>query len=352
VRGVWLTNVDSRVLESREGIAEAMQFLADHHFNLVCPVVWNKSMTQYRSQLMDSLFGQPIDTLYGDRDPLAELIEEAHQRDLAVIAWFEFGFSASHKARGGYILEKFPHWAARDQRGELLTKNGFEWMNAYHPEVRTFMKNMMLEVAYNYDVDGVQGDDRLPAQPSEGGYSDYTIELYRNEHKGTRPPDNHLDQQWLEWRADKLNQFAEDTYRAIKETMPELMVTWAPSLYPWSFTEYLQEWPAWVKGGYADLIIPQHYRYSVKEYKQTLDDQLAVLDSVNGRKNTFYPGILMNVGDYLISEKVLIDMVQYNREKGINGEIYFFYEGLRKQQNKLAKVLKERFYKHKAEFPF
>ena len=74
IRGVWLTNVDSRVLESRESISEAMQFLADHHFNLVCPVVWNKGWTLYRSQLMDSLFDVPIDPVYDERDPLAELI--------------------------------------------------------------------------------------------------------------------------------------------------------------------------------------------------------------------------------------------------------------------------------------
>ena len=39
LRGMWLTNVDSHVLDSRANIAEAMEFLAAHHFNIVFPVV-------------------------------------------------------------------------------------------------------------------------------------------------------------------------------------------------------------------------------------------------------------------------------------------------------------------------
>lgn len=61
LRGVWLTDVDSKVLFSRKRIAEAMTFLAAHHFNVVFPVVWNQGYTLYPSAIMDSLFGIPID---------------------------------------------------------------------------------------------------------------------------------------------------------------------------------------------------------------------------------------------------------------------------------------------------
>ena len=65
-----------------------------------------------------------------------------------------------------------PEWAARDKNGAILTKNGFEWMNAIHPEVQQFLLDMVQEVIRSYDVDGIQGDDRLPAMPSEGGIVD------------------------------------------------------------------------------------------------------------------------------------------------------------------------------------
>ena len=38
-RGVWVTNVDSKVLDSKESIDEAMEFLAKNGFNVVMPVL-------------------------------------------------------------------------------------------------------------------------------------------------------------------------------------------------------------------------------------------------------------------------------------------------------------------------
>ena len=99
-----------------------------------------------------------------------------------------------------------PEWAARDSTGALLKKNGFEWMNAIHPEVQDFMLALVREVAENYDVDGIQGDDRLPAMPSEGGYSDFTRTLYEQE-TGRTVPDSSREPHFLQWKSDKLKRF-------------------------------------------------------------------------------------------------------------------------------------------------
>ncbi|MBN1153992.1 family 10 glycosylhydrolase [candidate division KSB1 bacterium] len=352
IRGVWLTNVDSAVLDSRESIAEAMQFLADHHFNIVFPVVWNDAVTMYPSRVMDSLFNVAIDPRYRGRDPLAELIEEAHKHDIKVIAWFEYGFSASHNKNGGMILRQRKEWAARDRDGNLLTKNGFEWMNAYHPEVQEFMLSLVLEVAKNYDVDGVQGDDRLPAQPIEGGYSDYTRLLYLATHQGSPVPDDLRDPLWQRWRAEKLNSFAQTMYRQVKTLKPGAIVSWAPSIFPWSYDEYLQDWPTWIKDGYADLVIPQNYRYNFQEYVATLDRMLPAEAGLSSEHCIVIPGMLLNVGDYLMDEEYLLNAMKYNRDSGYPGEVFFFYEGLRKNDDAIARKLKQTLYTEKAKLPF
>ena len=220
---------------------------------------------------MDSMFQVTIDTLFAGRDPLQEVIEEAHARGIAVIPWFEFGFSSSYKADGGPLLRAKPEWAARDRDGNLLTKNGFEWMNAFHPEVQGFLLSLVLEVVKKYDVDGIQGDDRLPALPVEGEYSRYTIQLYEKEHPGVPPPENFPDPEWLRWRAGRLTAFAEKAYKEVKALKPDVLVSWAPSVYPWSLEEHLQDWPAWVNGGWGDLVLPQVYRYGIDDYMRTLD---------------------------------------------------------------------------------
>ena len=356
VRGVWLTNVDSKVLNSRAAIAEAMQFLKDHGFNVVFPVVWNDARTLYQSRVMDSLFGMPIDPrqVRADkrRDPLQEVIEEAHARGIAVIPWFEYGFSSSYNKGGGMILKKYPHWAARDRNGKLLKKNGFEWMNAYHPEVQAFILSLVREVVMRYDVDGVQGDDRLPALPSEGGYDPFTRSLYALEHEGASPPSDPKNAAWLRWRGDKLNAFGRKLYDEVKRIKPHVLVTWSPSIYPWCYEEYLQDWPSWINGGFADLVIPQVYRYSIERYTQALASQSNDSVGIPSGYRAIVPGILMNVGTYLIEEAHLLQAMQVNRDRGYKGEVFFFYEGLRKNDGRLAKAIANRFYSTPAPLPW
>ena len=346
VHGVWLTNVDSDVLFSKNAIQEAVDFLADHGFNTIYVVMWNDAHTLFPSQVSQKYLGYSIDPRLEGRDPLQEIIDAAHARGLRIIPWFEYGFAASYKKGGGVILQKYPHWAARDTSGVLLTKNGFEWLNGYHPEVQTFISEIILEVVRKYEVDGIQGDDRLPAQPVEGGYSEYTQQRYADDHQGVAPPDDPRSAEFKRWRADILNAFGEKLYTDIKAIKPELCVSWAPSVYPWSYDEYLQDWPNWIKGGYADEIIPQNYRYEIERYISTMESLSA--DSLGLSKEQhalITPGILMNVGKYLIPEDYLEGAIIGNRKLGYNGEVFFFYEGLVKEDHKLAKLISDTFYK-------
>lgn len=336
--GVWVTNVDSKVLDSKESIDEAMKFLADNGFNVVMPVVWNDAYTLYPSKVMKNMFEREISPRFAGRDPLKELIEAAHKNGLQVIAWFEYGFSSSYNKNGGVLLEKKPEWAARDIDGNLLKKNNFEWMNAYMPEVQDFILSLIMEVVENYDVDGVQGDDRLPAQPIHGGYSEYTIKLYQSEHGGAFPPDDYRNKDWQKWRGDKLNAFAKRLYDKVKSENRNVLVTWAPSVYPWCYDEYLQDWPAWIKGGYADAVIPQVYRYDTEAYKRTLDG-LSEIKLELENNTPIIPGVLLNVGSYLMPEDMLKKTIIINREAAYKGEVFFFYEGLRKEDNRNTKVL-------------
>jgi len=353
LRGVWLTNVDSDVLNSRANIERAMAFLADHHFNIVFPVVWNDGATTYPSTVMDTLTGRRIDPRYEGRDPLRELVRAAHAEGLAVIPWFEFGFASSHGTEGvGPILQKHPQWAARDTSGTRVIKNGFDWMNGYKPAVRDFMTSLIMEVVRTYDVDGIQGDDRLPANPVEGGYSEYTKSLYRREHDGQDPPPDPQNESWKQWRAGKLSDFAQRVYDEVKAVDSSLVVSWAPSPYPFGYDEYLQNWPAWINRGFTDLVHPQVYRRNVPEYKDLLAKQRAEAagwnrDSVLG----FYPGVLMKVGSYRMTPEELKEVILTNRAQGINGEVFFFYEGLRDKDDALADVLKS-CYREPADLPF
>jgi len=193
IRGVWVANVGSGVLSSATDSQHFVDLCARSGINTLFVVVWNRGQTVYPSDVMQREFGIRCDKRYAGRDALREIIDAAHKRNLRVFAWFEFGFASSyHEADGGQILRARPQWAARDKEGRLVSKTGFQWMNAFHPEVQDFMLSLMREVVKKYKVDGVQGDDRLPASPSTAGYDDWTVALYQREHDGQRPPQDYL----------------------------------------------------------------------------------------------------------------------------------------------------------------
>lgn len=331
-KGIWLTDIASEALDSKEGIIEVVQNCKSYGIDQIYVVVWNRGYTLYPSEIMARQFGKKISPRFADRDMLTELITIAHSEDLKVHAWFEFGFSSSYEdSSGGHILSAKPEWKAIDINGNLVTKNGFQWMNAFHPEVQDFLLSLIIEVVRHYDIDGIQGDDRLPANPSTAGYDDFTVTIYKEEHEGKEPPKDFKDAEWVDWRAKRLNLFAEKIYRKVKALKPNVAVTMAPSIYPWSKEEYLQDWPSWVENGWLDAVIPQVYRYNIKSYRNTLDANLTFMPE-NGIIDMI-PGILLRVDEYTPTEKFLKKMIKVNRKRGLDSEVFFFYEGLKYHDN-------------------
>lgn len=330
LKGTWLTNVGSRALYSRDEVKKAVKTCKESGITDIYCVTWNRGMTMYRSQVMKRHFGFEIDSVYGSRDPLKELIEEAHKKNIRVHAWFEFGFSASYRDTGNHILQKYPHWAAVGKDGKIVSKNGFVWMNGFHPDVQQFMKSLILELIKNYDVDGIQGDDRLPALPSECGYDSYTLGEFKKETGMDASQRGRYDSLWLHWRAGRMNLFMKELYTSIREASPKTIISMSPSVYPWSVQEYLQDWPAWLKNGWVDYVIVQVYRKDMDAYKRTLD---ATIKYAGEHKHKLYAGLLTSLADgYTVDEKFLEQMMRYNREAGLKGESYFYYDGLNRSR--------------------
>ncbi|TVQ08236.1 MAG: T9SS C-terminal target domain-containing protein [Balneolaceae bacterium] len=352
LRAVKITNVDSQVLFSDEAIAAAMDFLAASGINAVLPVVQNAGWTQYPSDVMERGFGVRIDPRLAGRDPLGVLVREARRVGIEVYPWFEYGFASIYSGgtppHGGHIIAKNPHWATLNRSGNHCTKNGFDWMNGIHLEVQDFIISLAMEIIENYDIDGIEFSDRMPAMPVECGYDDYTKILYRGEHNGEDPPFNFRNPAWRTWRAGKLNDFYARVRDSVKTRDPELFVASSPSVYPWAFNEYLQDSQAWISNGTIDHWIPQFYRQNLAAYQIEVD---RAVEQAGDRADILVAGILMNVGSYTVPADTLRLFMQSNRDAGIRGEGYFFYEGFKRNGDELATFLREEFYSEPALIP-
>ncbi len=349
MRAVWITNVDSDVLFDDTKIATAMDYLASVGINVVFPVVWNKGYTLYPSRIMDSLFQVPIIPAFAGRDPLKKLIVEAHRNGIEVIPWFEFGFSSSYSLNGGHIIAAKPHWAAKNSQGQLVVKNGFDWMAGTNPEVQDLLISLTTEVLDNYEVDGVQGDDRLPAMPIEAGYDSVTVAIYRLENNGQDPSPNFYDQNWKRWRANKLTQFLKRWRDSVKTRSENYILSVAPSVYPWGYDNYLQDSKSWMDSTLLDNFIPQLYRQDIISYRFELGSALQYIPA--NKRDIFFAGVLAKAGSYVIGHQLLKESIQENRAQGVKGESLFFYEALRANNGAIGDTLR-RIYKDPATLPY
>lgn len=347
LRGVRIAAEDESVFASRASIAEALDFLERHHVNVVFPDVWYRGVTLHPSALLEKNFGVRQDPRYAGRDPLAEMLVEAHVRGIEVVPWFEYGFAASSAAHPTKILAQKPAWAAVGRDGKPVEKDGFTWMNSLDPAVQEFVAGLMLEVARNYDVDGVQCDDRLPALPATGGYDKDTLELWRTEKRLSAPgPD---DARWIAWRAGRLTDFFARLAKDVRVTAPGLLLSASPAPYPAGLEEYLQDSKAWLARGLVDLFHPLCFRRDVAEYQRLADEQRELL--LPNSRVVYAPGILIESGAWRVDAQSLVLMLEHGRDRGYGGEVLCGYAGLRADDGALARALLAGPYEQEARVP-
>lgn len=147
--------------------------------------------------------------------------------------------------------------------------------------------------------------------PSEGGFDSYTVSLFKKQ-LNHNPPENHKEESWIRWRTYQLSAFGKRVYKKVKSLNSEVQVSWAPSIYPWSEEEYFQSWSNWIKGGYADFIIPQFYRYKLEDYKKIIDQIENQLEPKEKQK-VFADVLTALASGYRINDTFMVDMVNFKR---------------------------------------
>lgn len=354
IRAVWVTNVASSALFSESNLSAMVDLLAELNFNTICVTAYNKSQTLFQSQTLANVLGiTPAQTVIDDcnwGDVLGKLIEKAHAKNIKVIAWFEYGFASHYAGQPQPITDKKPEWVSKQQDGTQTVKNSFYWLNGFHPEVQKFITDMIVECVTKYPgLDGVQGDDRLPALPAHAGYDDYTRQLYKIE-TGRDLPSNPTETQFFNWKVEKMTAYATTLYNAVKAARSTCLVTWAPSARGWSKDNYLQDWPQWVSNKKADWVSPQLYRsesQGITAYTTLVDGDLSSVFNTAELRKKYVPGMLVRNGSSIITDGFLAKMIQYNRSKSIYNESTWFYEGVPSKSN-AYRVL----YPGKSIFPF
>ncbi|WP_407810279.1 glycoside hydrolase family 10 protein [Spirulina subsalsa] len=327
LRGVWLTNVDSDVLFNPNTLKTALERLKTLNFNTLYPTIWNWGYTLYPSTVAQEVIGTALDPEPGlaGRDMLQEIIDQGHRHHLTVIPWFEFGFMAPADSA---LAQRHPDWLTQRIDGSTIWSEGGihdrVWLNPLHPEVQDFITRLVVEVVEKYDLDGIQFDDHF-GYPSDFGYDDYTVRLYRQEHGGHFPANQFDQAQWIRWRADKITQFMEKLFFAIKGAKQQAIVSLAPNPQDFSLNSYLLDWHQWERKGLIEELVVQLYRNDLSRFREEL------ADSSLQQARQHIPvaiGILSGLKGRYVPLNQIDSQVKTVRNGQFAGMSFFFYESL------------------------
>ena len=205
-------------------------------------------------------------------DPLAYMVEQAHQRNIFVHAWINpLRVSTGSEAKPNVKVENLPdgspakahpEWAVAYADGRLYFDPGI-------PEVRQLVADGVREIVAGYGVDGVIFDDYFYPYPVT--LSDGTVALFNDDASYARYGEN---MSRADWRRDNVNQMVKASYDAVKSVSEDVQFGVAPfgiwkndnGTNGGSATRGMQSYfsiycdpVAWAEGGYVDYLAPQIY---------------------------------------------------------------------------------------------
>lgn len=265
-------------------------------------------------------------------DPLAFMIEETHKRGMEFHAWFNpfrvtTNTEKTDKLASNNPAILHPEW--------ILNYDGKLFLNPGLPEVRTYVKNAVLEVVKKYDVDAIHFDDYFYPYPDS---------------KKSEIPDSKTYEQYgkkynnkADWRRYNINLMIKDISISIKNIKKDVKFGISPfgvwrnystdpkgSDTKASITSYdslYADTRYWAYVGWIDYIAPQIYwniGYAAADYQKTLDWWVKELEDKN--VHLYVGQALYKLGTNLAwsNPDELPNQIALNRTyTAVKGSIYF-----------------------------
>jgi len=259
--GAFVTEVIVRTVENFKNHSDVVKFMnsaANRHVSVI-----NLNVKEDEDDAVPSGYVfydssiAPVAPGYAQFDALADVIAEAHARDIQVRAWIpQFHDRAA--------FDHDPSWrmmALKDGQIVPFTgSNGSEYfVNPLHPDVQAYERSIIREIVANYDVDGVVLD-WLRFDDYNMDLSDYTRQEYRAAY-GYDPAaidfatDNAKRRQWNDWRTTRIGEYVRDVANDIDRLVPDLFT--GVYILPPEFAEVGQD--AGKFKDYVDFVSPMAY---------------------------------------------------------------------------------------------
>lgn len=272
-KAVWISYIELADMladseqEFRSSLDEAYKNVSDLGCNTVYVHVRAFGDAYYSSSLYT--VSKYVSTENGTLryDPLKIMTELAHEHELSFHAWINpmrcDTDEYMQKMQGTQIYEwysdsdKYPDYVSRPEGDD------YYWLNPSRSEVRELIADGVVEIAENYDVDGIHIDDYFYPTTAESFDGQAYIEAS-------------ADISLADWRLENCSEMVKSIYEAVKSVDDDIIFGISPqgnvdNNYSQMYAD-VEKWCA--ESGYLDYIAPQiyfGYNNDVCPFTQTLE---------------------------------------------------------------------------------
>ncbi|MDD9990056.1 MAG: family 10 glycosylhydrolase [Spirochaetaceae bacterium] len=355
VRALWVIR---HSIDSPAEVRAMVEAAAASGFNTLLVQVRGRGDALYASSLEPRAESLPDAPAF---DPLQLVIDEAHARGMDVHAWVNtylvWGLQALPRSRM-HLVNANPDWLAvpRSLGRELYTRNPRDpryvrrlteharansqivtglWSSPSHPAVQARVQAVWLELATNYDLQGIHFDYvRLPS--GEFDYSRGTLDRFRGwvrpylssqryadlvAASGSDPfaMADALGDLWDQFRRDQVSMLVRRIYRSVKEVRPDLVVSAALVADPKAArVKRYQDWWGWLADGVLDVAVPMAYTTDREQFGAWVQEARI---SVGERERVW-----VGVGAYKNPVNETLRQIEDARAQGVGGVVVFAYD--------------------------
>ncbi len=360
-RGVWIASIANidwpsrRALSTQEQKSEFSQLaenMKNHGMNALLVQVraatdafYAKSAEPWSEWLMGKQ-GIAPNPYY---DPMDFMIKESHARGMEFHAWLNLNRGRHKNATSivdDHLINRKPEW--------FLSYDGYTLFNFGLPAVRNYIKDIVVNIVREYDVDGIHFDDYFYPYKVTG-------QSLKDEATFRQYPNGFRDIE--DWRRNNIDLIVKDISEAIAAEKPWVKFGISP-FGVWrnksddprgsdtrggqpSYDLLYADTKKWAEEGWIDYIAPQIYfpfEHRLVPYG-TLTDWWAQ----NHGKAHLYIGH----GMYRVDEEnstswkdpnQIVRQIDYNRySKDVTGSIFFSANGFAKNKLGVADSIKTRY---------
>lgn len=295
---------------------QAIKALGDSGMNAVVPNMLWAGRAYCNSKVL------PVDESVATKgDQIAECVAAGKKHGVQVHVW-KVNWNLGNAPKEFLAKMTAEKRTQKDPKGQDI-----DWLCPSHPANFELERDSMLEVARNYDVDGIHFD--YIRYPHSGGcYCDGCRERFQQQFGLTVaewPKDvieGDLRAKYLDFRRANITRLVKAVSEEAHRMKPKIKVSAAVfSDWPGCRDHVGQDWVSWIENGYLDFVCPMNYTNVPKRFESLVANQLPA----TGHKIPFCPGIGVTLGEWTLTADQTVEQINIARRLGADGFILFNY---------------------------